>query len=286
MDNLLRKIEVDDEIVLYKEEIYSPADRMWYVEQFERCKQEGKNWDVSNVTDMSWMFEGCCSLEDISSLKGWDASSVVGACRMFSDCTSLADISALSGWDVSRVIDMSCMFECCSSLTDISPLKEWDVSNAVDMACMFGSCESLTDISPLLEWNMLNVRDTTAMFDGTEVSGDVLDAFIPMACPREGAFIGYKKCCGGQIVQLEIPKDAKRSSAYMRKCRCSKAKVLNIWTRYGDEAECAVSCFDNNFVYQKGETVEVSDFDDNRLIECAAGIHFFMTREEAEAYIL
>ena len=171
-------------------------------------------------------------------------------------------------------------------MKDISPLKEWDVSNVMDMACMFESCASLTDISALLEWNTLNVHDTTAAFDHTEVSSDILDAFVPMACPREGAFIGYKKCRGGQIVQLEVQEDAKRSSAHTRKCRCSKAKVLNIWTRYGDETEIAVSCFDNSFVYRKGETVEVEDFDDDRFIECSSGIHFFMTREEAEAYTL
>ena len=91
---------------------------------------------------------------------------------------------------------------------------------------------------------------------------------------------------GGRIVQLEISRDAKRSSAYGRKCRCSKAKVLRIWTSDGKEAEHAVSRFSDDFVYRKGETVEVEDFDDDRFNECSSGIYFFITREEAEAYIL
>ena len=111
-------------------------------------------------------------------------------------------------------------------------------------------------------------------------------AFFAMACPEEGAFIGYKKARGGLIVKLLIPEDAKRSSATSRKCRCSKAKVLSITEVGGTpavEAEVA-SNHDAGFIYRVGETVEVPDFDENRWNECAAGIHFFITRDEAVKY--
>ena len=123
------------------------------------------------------------------------------------------------------------------------------------------------------------------MFACTNINYDVLDAFIPMACPKEGSFIGYKQCQNSRIVQLEVPEDAKRSSAYGRKCRCNKAKVLNVWTTGGEEAEYAVSIHDSGFVYRKGETVEVKDFDKNRFNECSTGVHLFMTRKDAENYI-
>ena len=87
-------------------------------------------------------------------------------------------------------------------------------------------------------------------------------------------------------MQLEIPADAKRSSVGRRKCRCSRAKALNIWTLDGKEVETAVSIFDGKFVYHKGEIVEVKDFNEDRFNECASGIHFFMDRKEAEDYIL
>lgn len=41
---------------------------------------------------------------------------------------------------------------------------------------------------------------------------------------------------------------------------------------------------DKNFVYKLGETVEVPDFNKNRWAECASGIHFFITRQEAVDY--
>ena len=105
----------------------------------------------------------------------------------------------------------------------------------------------------------------------------------PMACPEKGSFIGFKKVCGDLIVELEITADALRSSATGRKCRCSKAKVLSITNIDGTESDIdsARSLWDPDFAYTVGETIEVSNFDTNRCNECAPGIHFFITRQEA-----
>ena len=109
--------------------------------------------------------------------------------------------------------------------------------------------------------------------------------FMPLACPEEGSFIGFKKA-GKYIIKLKIPNDALRSSATSRKCRCSKAEVLSITNL--DGTICGITCvhsdYDSNFIYTVGETVEVSDFDTNRWNECSTGIHFFITRREAVKY--
>lgn len=45
------------------------------------------------------------------------------------------------------------------------------------------------------------------------------------------------------------------------------------------------SSYDEDFTYANGFVVEPTEpFDDNRWNECASGIHFFITREEAVAY--
>ena len=118
-----------------------------------------------------------------------------------------------------------------------------------------------------------------------KITWNAQTAFYPLQCPETGAFIGYKKAAG-KIVMLEICADAKRSSATSRKCRCSKAKVLSITNLDGSESGLTevASYYDKRFIYRVGETVEVPDFDDNRWNECAAGIHFFITREEAVMY--
>ena len=105
----------------------------------------------------------------------------------------------------------------------------------------------------------------------------------PMNCPEKGSFIGFKKVRDNLIIELEITEDALRSSATGRKCRCSKAKVLSITNIDGTNSNTnyAVSLRDPDFVYTAGETIEVPNFDTNRWNECAPGIHFFITRQEA-----
>ena len=118
-----------------------------------------------------------------------------------------------------------------------------------------------------------------------KIAWNARTAFYPLQCPETGSFIGYKKAAG-KIVMLEICADAKRSSATSRKCRCSKAKVLGITNLDGSVSGLSGigSDYNKNFIYHIGETVEVPDFDDNRWNECAAGIHFFITRDEAVKY--
>ena len=120
---------------------------------------------------------------------------------------------------------------------------------------------------------------------GADLGGAKLD--WPLACQEKGSFIGYKKCRNDLIVELEIPEDAYRCSATSKKCRCSKAKVLSITNLDGSESNSgvAVSKYDSSFVYRIGETVEVTDFDQNRWNECSTGIHFFMNREDAVKYV-
>ena len=138
--------------------------------------------------------------------------------------------------------------------------------------------------------NCANLSD--ANLSGANLSGANLSelvhnegtAFYTLQCPESGSFIGYKKAhC--HIVKLEILQDAKRSSATSRKCRCSAAKVLSITTiDGGTEVKEIASDRDSNFIYRVGEVVRVDYFDEDRWNECSTGIHFFITRSEAEQY--
>lgn len=109
--------------------------------------------------------------------------------------------------------------------------------------------------------------------------------WFKLHCPEEGAFLGYKKCFNDRLVQLLIPKDAKRSSATLPTCRCNKAKVLSIKSfDYKKSYDEAISLVDENFVYRVGEWVEVENFNEDRWRDSTTGIHFFLTREEAKNY--
>lgn len=112
--------------------------------------------------------------------------------------------------------------------------------------------------------------------------------------PEEGDIIGWKKAYvdgtmlpKSVIVKLLIPADAQRSNATGRKCRASKARVLDLQDKQGNSLPpdtTAYSGHDTDFTYKKGETIHVEDFDTNRWKECAPGIHFFITRIEAVKY--
>ena len=112
--------------------------------------------------------------------------------------------------------------------------------------------------------------------------------------PDEGDIIGWKKAWTDDtmppksvIVKLLIPADAQRSNATGRKCRASKARVLDLQDKQGNSLPSdttAYSGHDTDFTYKKGETIHVEDFDTNRWKECAPGIHFFITRIEAVKY--
>lgn len=97
-------------------------------------------------------------------------------------------------------------------------------------------------------------------------------------CP-EGEFVAWKKCLGDVLVKLLIPADAKRSNATTEKCRADKAIVLEVIG-----AEEGVSLFDENFIYRQGEMVEADGFGENRWNNSTHGIHFFLTKREAEWY--
>ena len=184
--------------------------------------------------------------------------------------------------------------------------KHWlyeDCKGWETMMADFSSCDLRdADLSyaNLSGANLSGANLSGANLSGANLSGadliganllyaDLRDAeevpYIPMVCPEEGVFIGWKKA-GGKIVKLRIPQDALRSSATTRKCRCNKAEVIEIYNTDGTIADERIvsSNYDSSFTYEVGKTVEVQDFDTNRWNECTRGIHFFINRREAINY--
>ena len=123
-----------------------------------------------------------------------------------------------------------------------------------------------------------NLRD--ANLEGAKNFKELEGLFISYTsiCP-EGTLIGWKKCRDNIIVKLEIPAEAKRSNATGRKCRAEYVKVIEVFN-----AEVGISQHDNKTEYKAGEIVRPDKWNDNRWEECSAGIHFFITRAEAERY--
>ena len=137
----------------------------------------------------------------------------------------------------------------------------------------------------LYEANLYGANLCGANLCGANLCGANNIPFVPMTCPDAGTFVAWKKA-NGCIVKLEIPADARRSSATGRKCRCDKAKVIEIQELDGSPSELTevASGYDRNFVYRVGKIAEEPKYDENRWKECAPGIHFFINRQEAVDY--
>jgi hypothetical protein len=98
--------------------------------------------------------------------------------------------------------------------------------------------------------------------------------------PSEGAFTAWKKCTEG-VIKIEIPAEARRTSALVgRKCRAEFVRTLEV----PDGVDEATSKADCDVTYVVGEITRADSYDDDIRVECSHGIHFFMTRREAEEY--
>jgi uncharacterized protein YjbI with pentapeptide repeats len=93
----------------------------------------------------------------------------------------------------------------------------------------------------------------------------------------EGNLVGWKKCDNGVIIKLLIPQKARRSNASGRKCRAEYVKVLQVFG-----ADVGISQYDNKTEYRKGQTITCDSWNEDRWVECGGGIHFYITRVEAE----
>ena len=86
--------------------------------------------DLSNVTDIGWMFYGASRFN--ADLSSWDVSNVTNMQGLFTSTNLDCD---LSSWDVSNVTNMLNTFTRVKNFN--SDLSNWDVSNVVTMERMF-----------------------------------------------------------------------------------------------------------------------------------------------------
>ena len=120
-----------------------------------------------------------------------------------------------------------------------------------------------------------------ASFQGANLQGANLQgANLPhfFIVPEEGEFLGWKKLKNGTIAKLKIPADAKRVSSLVgRKCRASHVLCL--------EGEGDSPIADTKLHFSPGTVAVADSFDDDIRVECSHGIHFFITRKEAEEWV-
>lgn len=157
-------------------------------------------------------------------------------------------------------------------------LSDADLSDAdLRGAYLRGACLRGADLS--------GAYLSDADLSGADLRGAKEIPYLSLACPSDGAFIGWKKV-KGCLIQLFIPEDAKRCSATTQKCRCEFAKVLSIVRiENGEELQSIENTSHTpSIVYKVGEIVKPDSFDEDRWNECSHGIHFFINKQDALNY--
>ena len=124
-----------------------------------------EDWDTSNVTDMSRLFNWAVRFD--GDLSRWDTSKVTNMSYMFYEAMSFN--CDLSRWDTSKVTDMSYMFHGATEFNGF--LTRWDTSNVTDMSYMF--CDATSFDRDISRWVTPKLIHSSRMFEGaTRFSGD------------------------------------------------------------------------------------------------------------------
>ena len=137
-------------------EIIANADCYQIFYQNKYTKIEFKNFNTSQVTNMSYMFYDCSSLTEIKGLETWDTSNVTNMQNMFG-INALINLD-VSKFDTSKVIYMNSMFEGSPSLTNIIGLENFDTSQVTNMNYMLDDCPYLSGSITIMNPNITDYR--------------------------------------------------------------------------------------------------------------------------------
>ena len=157
--------------------------------------------DLSNVTDMSYMFGNTASFNQ--NIGNWNVSNVTEMRGLFASATAFN--RNISTWNVSNVIDMSFMFFNASSFNQ--DISAWNVSNVADMTGMFANASRFNQ--DLGTWNVANVTDMYFMFNGITLTTENYDALLigwnTLTLQNGVTFdAGNSKYCHGKLARENI----------------------------------------------------------------------------------
>lgn len=152
-----------------------------------------ENFDTSNVTDMSGMFDNT-GLKDLSQVGKLNVANVTKMDAMFEN-TPITDLTPISGWNVSKLTSANGMFsgskiESLTPLSNWQPtsltnatemfsstpiksldgLQNWKTDNLTNMSAIFYNDGKVESLAPIANWNVANVKSMAGSFAGTGVS--------------------------------------------------------------------------------------------------------------------
>ena len=150
---------------------------------FNGCSNLSNISDISffntiNVTDMSYMFDHCSNISALPDISFFNTINVTNMSHMFFDCSKLSTLPDISNWNTIKVTNMSGMFWGCSKLSTLPDISNWNTKNVTNMNNMFGCCYNLSTLPNISKWNMNKVTNRSFMFWGCSKKLVIPDKFI------------------------------------------------------------------------------------------------------------
>lgn len=116
--------------------------------------------DLSAVTNMKSMFQGCAVLNGPVNIGSWDTENVEDMSSMFTDAAAFNQ--PIGSWDTQNVTGMYGLFEGATSFNQ--PIGGWNIQKVEEMDSMFEDAISFNQ--PIGNWNTLSLIDLAEMFRG------------------------------------------------------------------------------------------------------------------------
>lgn len=118
--------------------------------------QNISSWNTTNVVDMSYLFYNATAFNQ--NIGSWNTANVKSMASTFHSATSFNQ--NIENWITSKVITMNSMFYYASIFNQ--NISNWNTTNVIDMKEMFRNSSAFNQNISI--WNTVNVTDMRAMF--------------------------------------------------------------------------------------------------------------------------
>ncbi|RKY07075.1 MAG: hypothetical protein DRP65_10880 [Planctomycetota bacterium] len=154
-------------------------------------------------------------------------------------------------------------------------------------------CEANLNGADLRDTDLRNADLKNVDLRNADLNGAYLDGaklwnvkFGPRSIvPPSGSFVAWKKGRNEEIIKIKIPSWARRTFCLTnRKCRAEYVITLEIEDKNRHPLKECRGGYDIETIYRVGKCTAPDKYDPDERIHCSHGIHFFLTREEAEAW--
>ena len=216
------------------------------------------NINTDNVTNISYMFEGCENLEYIGNIENWNVSNVTTTKSIFHYCYKLNNYGNLGNWNISnKCTNLSYMFAGMSHTPNVAnssffpttlDLSNWDVSNVTDMSNMFCDLFSLQTLN-IQGWNTSKLKKSAYMFHMNDVNIEpTLQNIIGLESLNVSSLLDMSYMFSGcknfnaDFSSWQPSSIVKLDYAFY-KCSSLNLTTLNNWNTYFSSKTTYTNCF-------------------------------------------